>query len=92
MSSILENIPSELQLPTALLLGIFGFLLVINGSLFSAKPIISPEAASVDATPKKEVQFTTPEKDPNKPKMDTDALGTVKTPEGRRSARLARKK
>eukprot|EP00934_Nitzschia_sp_Nitz4_P000542 Nitzschia sp. Nitz4//scaffold70_size99833//25402//25857//NITZ4_004589-RA/size99833-snap-gene-0.142-mRNA-1//-1//CDS//3329557117//542//frame0 len=86
------SIPSELQLPLVVVLGLLGFLVVLGLSSLSAQ---KDSASSSTSTPSTSfAPMSTPTKGGSGAKGVTSPIetkqGSVMTPSGRRSARLAK--
>lgn len=85
----MDAIPKEFQLPLVVVIGLIGFLIVIGMSRMSAvkdeDKNVEFESSSLSSpaptTPKRSTRKTTPL---------SKKEGSVQTPAGRRSARLAR--
>mmetsp|Transcript_13442 Transcript_13442/g.24129 ORF Transcript_13442/g.24129 Transcript_13442/m.24129 type:complete len:110 (+) Transcript_13442:110-439(+) len=86
----MDIIPKELQLPIVIVVGLLGFLLVLGLSKLSARS--DPKAVQFDKKSSAAAP-STPMKTPTKKDGGTpieEKTGTVMTPAGRRSARIAR--
>mmetsp|Transcript_18077 Transcript_18077/g.23332 ORF Transcript_18077/g.23332 Transcript_18077/m.23332 type:complete len:89 (-) Transcript_18077:336-602(-) len=82
------DVPSALQIPFVVVVGLIGFLLVLLLSSFSVQELQTEDpldtAGVTDGSPVKSVAPSTPTK-------MKSPLGTMQTPAGRRSARIDRK-
>jgi len=94
LSSPFEYIPSDWHLSAVVFSALVGFLLIINVSSIKASnedsENIESDLQSTPSTPIKEKSFGSPIRTPSDtPKITR--MGSVETPGGRRSARIAQK-